>query len=67
MAQLRVTHDHIARTFACARATITRLVGRFRQTGQKTDRARSGRPLLADSPSPKSLPPRNDNGIMTLR
>ena len=42
-AQLGVTHDHIARTFACTRATITRLMGYFQQTGQTIDRARSGR------------------------
>ena len=45
MAQLGVTHNHIARTFSCTRATITRLMECFRQTGQTTDRAdnRQGR------------------------
>ena len=49
MAHLGVSYDHIARTFACTRATITRLTGRYRQTGETTDRARSERPRVTTS------------------
>lgn len=46
MAHAGATHAHIARTFGCRREVITRLMQRLRQTGQTTDRPRSGRPRV---------------------
>lgn len=46
MAQLGASHSQIARTFGCTRVCITRLFQRLRQTGQTSDRPRSGRPRV---------------------
>lgn len=52
------SHVDVARRFGCARITITRLMQRLRQTGQTSDRPRSGRPRVTT--------PREDRYIRVL-
>ena len=58
MLEMGATHAHVAQTLGCHRTTISRLVQRFRHTGQTSDRPRSGRP--------KVTTPREDRYLRTL-
>lgn len=46
MTLMGASHTHIARTFGCTRQTVIRLLRRVNQTGQTSDRPRSGRPRV---------------------
>ncbi|XP_067676448.1 uncharacterized protein [Haliotis asinina] len=46
MANEGASQRHLARTFNCSQATISKLLNRYRQTGQTQDRPRSGRPRV---------------------
>ena len=58
MLGMGATHDHVAQTLGCHRVTVSRLVQRYRQTGQTTDRPRTGRPRVTT--------PREDRYLRTL-
>ena len=58
MVQQGASHVDVARRLGCARITITRLMQRLRQTGQTSDRPRSGRPPVTT--------PREDRYIRVL-
>ncbi|XP_046555272.1 uncharacterized protein LOC124264565 [Haliotis rubra] len=58
MLEMGATHDHVAQTLGCHRVTVSRLVQRYRQTGQTTDRPRTGRPRVTT--------PREDRYLRTL-
>ena len=58
MAQMGANHTHIARTLGCSRVTVNNLFQRFRQTGQTSDRPRTGRPRVTT--------PREDRHLLTL-
>lgn len=46
MSQMGASNSHIARTLGCTRQTVIRLFRRVNQTGQTSDRPRSGRPRV---------------------
>lgn len=46
MRDMGASQAHIARTFGCTPATISRLFTRYRNTGRTQDRPRSGRPRV---------------------
>ena len=58
MMAMGATQGHVSRTFGCSRTTITRLLRRYRTTGQTKDRVRSGRPHV--------ITPREDRYLRTL-
>lgn len=58
MSQVGASNSHIARTLGCTRQTIIRLLRRVNQTGQTSDRPRSGRPRVTT--------PAEDRYIRTL-
>lgn len=46
MLQLGATTGHVARTFGCSVVTVRNLRQRYQQTGQTSDRPRTGRPRI---------------------
>lgn len=46
MADMGASQQQIARAYNCSQAAISRLLGRYRQTGRTQDRPRSGRPRV---------------------
>ncbi|KAK7483347.1 hypothetical protein BaRGS_00025407 [Batillaria attramentaria] len=46
MIEMAASHAHVARTPGYSRVSVTNLMQRFRQTGQTSNRPRSGRPRV---------------------
>lgn len=58
MIEMGATHIHVATTLGCHRTTVTRLMQRYRHSGQTSDRPRSGRPRVTT--------PQDDRYLRTL-